>query len=156
MTTPLVVLLVDVTERALDRALGALASDGYPGLSPSHALAVQLVEAGVATTRDLAVAMRMTPQAVSAIVDQLEARGFVVRRRQERDARAKVITLTDKGHRLASAVARALSAVEEDWAEAVRPERVSLVRDALVAYVASDAIARPEGERPRRRRVRIS
>jgi DNA-binding MarR family transcriptional regulator len=155
MNTPLVSLLVDASERALDRALAALADGGYGGLSPSHALAVQLVEAGVATTRDLAVAMRMTPQAVSAIVAQLETRGFLVRRRQERDARAKLITLTDEGRRLAGAIVRALLSVEQDWVDAIGHERVELVRAALGSYVA-DGVDRSDEQRPRRRRIRIS
>jgi DNA-binding MarR family transcriptional regulator len=156
METPLVALLVAASERALAQALEALDAAGFPGLTPSHALAIQLVEAGVVTTRDISLAMRMTPQAVSAIADQLEARGFVARQRSEADARAKTLSLTANGTRLAAAIAASLAAVEREWSSLIGQTQYATLLGALGAWVQAGEPAQAKNPRGRRRRVRIS
>ena len=113
------------SERFLGDALGRLDSAGYGGLSVSHAFAVQLIGSGVATITALSEAMRMTPQAVSAIVNQLHLRGFVAKGRLENDARAKILTLTRDGDRLAAGIASALRDIEREWADLVGAQRLA-------------------------------
>ncbi len=148
-------LLVDASERFLGEALARLDEAGYGGLSVSHAFAVQLVAAGVTTITALARTMRMTPQAVSAIVNQLERRGYVDRARGESDARAKLLGLTEDGRQLAGAIAGALTEVEGGWADIVGNERLAGVKATLEAYV-STAMPVETPLAPRRhRRVRF-
>lgn len=154
MSPSIAALLVDACERFLGEALGRLDAAGFGGLSVSHAFAIQLIQSGVATITALSAAMRMTPQAVSAIVNQLEARGYLVRSRQETDARAKVLTLTGDGHRLAAKIGRALREVERGWAELIGDERLREVTAALGAYVSDDLREQPTMGR-KRRRVRL-
>ena len=155
VTPSLVSLLVDATERYLADALGRLDELGFGGVTVSHAFAVQLVGAGVTTITALAEAMRMTPQAVSSIVNQLEARALVVRGRAEQDARAKTLTLTVEGRRLAEAIATVLADGEGAWAELVGAERLEDVRATLATYVADAASAAGPTGRRRQRRVRL-
>ena len=156
VTPSLASLLVDATERSLTDALGRLDELGFRGLTVSNAFAVQLVGAGVATITALAEAMRMTPQAVSTIVNQLEARALVMRGRSGRDARAKTLTLTDEGQRLADAIAAALADGERAWAELVGAERLSDLRATITAYLADPApVGGAASGRRRPRRVRI-
>jgi DNA-binding MarR family transcriptional regulator len=151
----MVSLLVDASERFLGEALGRLDAAGFQGLSVSQAFAVQLIESGVATITALSEAMRMTPQAVSAIVNQLEERGYVLRGRREQDARAKVLTLTEAGARLAAEVATALHEVEREWADLVGDERLRDVVSALDMYVSGGSRASSNPTRRRQRRVRF-
>ena len=148
-------LLVDASERFLGDALGRLDSAGYGGLSVSHAFAVQMIGSGVATITALSEAMRMTPQAVSAIVNQLQLRGFVAKGRLENDARARILTLTRDGDQLAAEIASALRDIEQEWADLVGAQRLADLAAALDAYVSGGPDARPAPARKRLRRVRI-
>ena len=155
VTPSIAALLVDASERFLGEALGRLESAGFPNLSVSHAFAMQLIDAGVTTITALADVMRMSPQAVSAIVDQLEARGYVARTRQADDARAKVLALTAAGRSLAAAIAGSLAEAEAEWADLVGRERLADVAAALHAYVADGASSGAARVPRRQRRVRI-
>ncbi len=155
MKPSIAALLVDASERFLGDALGRLDGAGFHGLSVSHAFAAQLIESGVATITALSEAMRMTPQAVSAIVNQLAERGLVVRGRQATDGRAKVLTLTEEGGRLAAAVAGALRDVEREWADLVGDQRLGDVKAALEMYVSDADLASSVPSRRRHRRVRL-
>ena len=154
VTVSLAALLVDATERHLADALDRLDALGFSGLTVSHAFAVQLVGGGVVTITALADAMRMTPQAVSTIVNQLEARALVVRGRAAQDARAKTLTLTPDGRRLAGAVADVLEDGERAWADLVGQQRLADLHATLEAYVTDGTRSAVPGRR-RQRRVRL-
>ena len=151
----LTALLVDASERFLGEALGRLDAAGYGGLSVSHAFTIQLIEAGVATITALSAAMRMTPQAVSAIVNQLDERGLVTKGRQQGDARTRILSLTDDGRHLADEITAALRGVEGDWADLIGVQRLTDVKSALAAYVSEGSRATPALARRRPRRVRF-
>jgi DNA-binding MarR family transcriptional regulator len=153
MGRSLAVVLVEASERFLGDALGRLEAAGYGGLAVSHAFAVQLIGSGVATITALSEAMRMTPQAVSAIVNHLEARGLVIRGRLEGDARARILTLTEDGDRLAAAVAAAVDDIEREWADLVGGRQLAQVKATLAAYL--DVGSAPPALAQKRRRVRI-
>jgi len=155
MSRSIAALLVDASERMLGDALGRLEQAGFRGLSASQAFAIQLIESGVATITALSEAMRMTPQAVSAIVNHLVERGFVLRARQEKDARARLLTLTEDGRRLAVAILSALSEAEQEWADLVGDQRLADVRAALETYVADGSPSSSAQGRRRQRRVRF-
>ncbi len=154
MTTPIAALLVDACEQFLAEALGRLDEAGHRGLSVSHAFAVQLIDGGVTTITTLAASMRMTPQAVSVIVDQLAARGLVERQRQPNDARAKILSLTADGLLLSMEIAAALDGAEQGWRELVGGRRLEELLATLEMYVAAGPSRAPSAIR-RRRRVRV-
>lgn len=156
MGPSLAVLLIDASERFLGAALDRLEAAGYRGLSVSHAFAVQLIGDDVATITALSVAMRMTPQAVSAIVNQLEGRELVAKSRRAGDARARDLSLTEEGRRLALTITATLLELEGEWAELIGEPRLADARGALEAYVAEAPGGGPIPERRRSRRVRIS
>jgi len=154
MDPSLAALLVDASERFLGDALGRVDRAGYGGLSVSHAFAILLIGSGVATITALSAAMRMTPQAVSAIVNQLHLRGFVAKGRQESDARARILTLTGEGDGLAAVIAGALRDIEREWADLVGDHRMLEVKAALTAYI-DDGTGMSPVPTQRRRRMRI-
>lgn len=57
-------------------------------------------ERGPARISDIAGRLGLTPAAATQIVDQLEARGFVERRRSDRDRRVVIVHITAAGERL--------------------------------------------------------
>jgi DNA-binding MarR family transcriptional regulator len=68
------------------------------GLTRVRAIALwEIAEGGAVTQRELADRLRVTPRNVTALVDALEAAGFVQRTSHPSDRRARVLLLTRKG-----------------------------------------------------------
>ena len=63
----------------------------------------------------LAEQAQVTKQTASALVDQLEANGYVERRPDPSDARARLICISPQGARAWSAAAAELQRVEGEW-----------------------------------------
>ena len=83
--------LLDRLAPALRRLQGSGAAR-----APRIALMARLCDEGPATMRDLAAGLHISPQAVTGLVDTLEADGLVARERHPTDRRKTVIRLN--GH----------------------------------------------------------
>ena len=84
-------------------------------LRPPHAGVLRLLagEPGL-NQRQLAARLGAAPSRVVALVDDLEQRGLVTRRRQEGDRRASVLELTGSGRRTLAEIGRVAGAHEEE------------------------------------------
>ena len=82
--------LIDRLAPALRRTQGVGADRG-----PRVALLARLADEGPVTMRDLATHLHVTPQAVTGLVDQLEAEGLLARERHPTDRRKTVIRLNE-------------------------------------------------------------
>lgn len=78
---------------------------------------------------DLAARANMTRPSMSELVDELQQAGYLERRPDPSDGRAKLIRPTRKGRRVLAEALRAVEDIERGYAEAVGTERF----DALVA-----------------------
>lgn len=76
----------------VDGVVGA----GYPQKPAHSAVFAQIKDEGSRLT-ELARGAHMSPQAMGELVDELEEMGYVVRRPDTTDRRAKLITLTARG-----------------------------------------------------------
>src|SRR5450759_7605 len=84
--------------QAVRRARGAPAQASDSALTLSqYALLQGLADRDVARVSDLAAGAGVTPSTATRILDALEPRGIVSRRRPPEDRRAVAITLTDTG-----------------------------------------------------------
>jgi DNA-binding MarR family transcriptional regulator len=93
----LTVLLNDDMARDLERR----------GLTGSRAhLVWELHRGGPSTQQVLAEALRVTPRAVTGLVDALVDSGFVTREPHPRDRRATLVTFTKQGEKAAKALER--------------------------------------------------
>jgi DNA-binding MarR family transcriptional regulator len=72
---------------------------------------------------ELATAARMTLPAMSELVDDLVALGYVERRPDPSDGRAKLICLTDRGWDAIKTGQRVIAALETEWARAIGEQR---------------------------------
>jgi DNA-binding MarR family transcriptional regulator len=97
----------DRWESALSRVLeltlllGRDATENLGQMGLTEARAHLLWELGTlapCTQRELATALRVTPRAVTALVDGLAETGFVTREPCPTDRRASLVTLTEQGH----------------------------------------------------------
>lgn len=82
---------------------------------------------------DLAEQASVTKQTTGALVDELERAGYVVRKPDPADARARLVTLSARGRRLCAAAASELAKVEAEWREHLGTEAFTALTGALVA-----------------------
>lgn len=82
------------------------------GLSQNqHAILCCLDEFGPAIQKDIAVRLGIDSGDIVAFIDGLQSKGLVVRRRDDRDRRRQILTITAEG-------SRALAEVEDLYAQA--------------------------------------
>ncbi len=112
----------------------------FDDLRPSHGNAMEQleIEDGLRLT-DLAARAGITVQSMGELVDDLEVKGYVERRPDLDDRRAKRIYLTDRGRKNARVAKRATAEVENYLAELLGEQRYHLLRRALEEIVAAEA-----------------
>jgi DNA-binding MarR family transcriptional regulator len=82
----------------LARLLRKLREATSDAITPSQASALsRLSKGGVSTVSALAMAERVRPQSMAAIVEALEALGFVTRSQDPNDGRRQIVDLTEAG-----------------------------------------------------------
>src|SRR4029450_6364075 len=80
---------------------------------------------------ELAAQARMTPPAMSELVDDLQRLGIVERRPDPRDRRAKLICLTDPGWEAMRTAQRLIADIEANYAARVGHERFETAAQTL-------------------------
>jgi DNA-binding MarR family transcriptional regulator len=127
-----------------------LAADGMADVRFADGLLFQHLVGGPMTIGALAERLEVTQQAVSKSVADLERRGYVERRPDPDDARARRVALTARGAAALAGGRRHRAAIAAELAERLGPRRVEGARRVLVDVIrdlgADTAI--------RRRRVR--
>jgi DNA-binding MarR family transcriptional regulator len=92
----------------VDGVVGA----GYPQ-KPSHSAVFAQIRPEGNRLTDLARGANMTPQAMGELVDELEGLGYVERRPDPTDRRAKLIVLTDRGSACVAAGIATIEGIED-------------------------------------------
>ena len=85
---------------------------GYPQ-KPKHSAVFAQISADGSRLTDLARKANMTPQAMGELVDELVDMGYVVRRPDPNDGRAKLIVLTTRGQDAVAAGIQTITGIEE-------------------------------------------
>ena len=135
-----------------DEVQRRLHTAGFEGLRFAHGFLIQhLVEAG-RPVGELAHLMGVTQQAVSKTVHELEGMGYLERRAAERDARVRVVTLTQRGRSaLETARTQRLNLIDElraEFGEDRLEAATTLLRDVLRAQRALPNIRRRRARPP--------
>lgn len=86
---------------------------------------------------DLATGADMTPQSVGELVDQLETMGYVERRPDPRDRRAKRIYRTEKAKRASAAAIETAMAIERELEQRLGEDRLSSLKQDLRLIIES-------------------
>lgn len=92
----LIVRMQDGTQR-YDEAVGEV----Y-GLGPAERLCLSFLLEGPQTASAIARQIRLTPAAVTALIDRLETRGYVTRRPDPSDRRKVFVEMAEATHKLAA------------------------------------------------------
>lgn len=106
------VTLLSLTHLMLSRKVAeGAARAGHP-VKPSHSAVFGQMTTEGARLTELARGANMTPQAMGELVDELEGLGYLVRKPDPSDRRAKLITLTTSGQRCVAAGVETIADIE--------------------------------------------
>jgi DNA-binding MarR family transcriptional regulator len=128
-----------------------LAADGMGDVRFADGLVFQHLVGGPMTIGALAERLEVTQQAVSKSVADLERRGYVERRPDPDDARARRVALTARGEAAIAGGRRHRAAIEAELAERLGPRRVESARRVLIDVIrdlGADAAIRRRRVRP--------
>jgi DNA-binding MarR family transcriptional regulator len=106
-----------------------LAASGFGDLRPAHGNVLErLTYVNEARLSVMASKAGMTAQSMGELVDDLEQRGYLTRRNDPADRRAKLVRLTAKGSRVSAAAAEAVAAEERRLETMLGPQGHARVR----------------------------
>jgi DNA-binding MarR family transcriptional regulator len=140
-----------------------LAAAGFTDIRPAHGRVFENIDPHGTRLSDLAVRAQMTHQSMSELVDSLVAAGYLERRPDPADRRAKLICLTSLGRQLLRVAVREGIQLESTWFGQLPPIiGLDALRDALQTAVQAhvgmpsppDGTARPAPESATRRSPR--
>jgi DNA-binding MarR family transcriptional regulator len=117
----------------------AVSEAGATELRPAHGNAMEMlsIQDGLRLT-DIAAQAGMAPQSMGEIVDDLVSKGYLVRREDPSDRRAKRIFLTRKGRQAAAASRVALLDLERRIGEILGSHNYQEMRGNLAAISEMD------------------
>lgn len=126
--------LMFIGHRAAEtRVMAALAATGADDITLAQSRLLQRLDPRGMRVTDLAEQARITKQTAGALVDQLERTGYVVRTPDPSDARARLVTLSDKGWALCHTASAEVARIEEEWRTFLGNKKFQQMHDALVA-----------------------
>ena len=107
-------LLLEARRTLAAELAAELAERGYEDLRPGHAaLFLTIDRRSGSRLVEMAEEARVTKQAMMALVDDLESRGYVRRVADPSDTRAKLVRLTTRGRTAAAQCRRSVLAVDQ-------------------------------------------
>jgi DNA-binding MarR family transcriptional regulator len=124
--------LLAASRALVDGISAGVRARGFGDVRPAHGFAFSRLSAGGATITQLAEHLDITRQAAAQLVDELLAKGYVQRQPHPEDARARLITLTDKGWACTRAAEAAIADTTRPWAAALGERRLRTLRDDLL------------------------
>jgi DNA-binding MarR family transcriptional regulator len=117
----------------VDGVVGA----GFPQ-KPSHSAVFAQIKMEGSRLTDLARGANMTPQAMGELVDELEELGYVERRPDPTDRRAKLIMLTDRGKACIAAGISTIEGIEERITQILGEDGYRQLRSLLAKLLEAD------------------
>ena len=112
--------------------LARLHQRGYDDLDAAHLQVFQYPGPQDARPTELAARLRMTKQALNYLLGELERLGYLERRPDPDDLRAKRVVLTRRGRAVVRVIREAVGEVEGAWAERLGAERFAELRTLLL------------------------
>jgi DNA-binding MarR family transcriptional regulator len=109
---------------------------GYDDLSPSHFVVFQHMRSEGIRASELAAKAQVTKQAMGYLVTYLEERGYVERKPDPSDGRARLVCLTERGWQVAGAAMVTVEIIEAEWEIYLGSERMQSLRSILRELIA--------------------
>ena len=109
------VTVLRLADQLIDGVQEGLARRGFDDVRPAHGFAFVRISAGDARTVDVAEHLGITKQAAAQLVGYLVAHGYVTRQPDSSDARAQLLTLTERGWACTAAAEAAAAETVDRW-----------------------------------------
>jgi DNA-binding MarR family transcriptional regulator len=125
--------LIDHLARLGRRAADVCTSDC---LRPRHLIAIKLLgDRGAMTQQALSEALSLDPSNVVGLLNELEERGLITRRRDPADRRRHIVALSDRGESELALSNSQFRRIEDDLLKALTPTERATLYDLLVRAV---------------------
>ncbi|RMI32622.1 MarR family winged helix-turn-helix transcriptional regulator [Nocardia stercoris] len=124
-------LLLSAAAEVTDVVHAGVTAAGFTDLRPVHGFAFARMAPAGATVGEIAEHLSVTKQAASQLVEELVVKGYAERNPHPDDARARLITLTDRGWAVTRAADAAAAAYADRWAAALGVPAVAALRGML-------------------------
>jgi DNA-binding MarR family transcriptional regulator len=109
--------------------------DGVAGIRPAHLQVFGTIKAGGSRLTDLAIASNVSLSSMAELVDDLERLGYLERRPDPRDGRAKLVCLTATGWQAIRQGRLIIEGIEADWGQRLGQQRFHELCQALQALI---------------------
>jgi DNA-binding MarR family transcriptional regulator len=113
----------------------ALSEAGFTDIRPPHANVFTFTPPEGIQVSELTKLARVRKQTMAQAVEELEALGYVERRPDPRDKRARLVFLTPRGQGVRPVAMEAGRQVDRRWAELTSPEEIESLRLSLRALL---------------------
>jgi DNA-binding MarR family transcriptional regulator len=125
-------ILMFVAYRAMEsRALAALAEAGFDDVTLAQARVFERVGPHGTRLTELSEQAQVTKQTAGFLVDQLEKAGYVERRPDPTDARARLVCVAQRGAKAAAIADAVVAGVEAEWEEYLGVDEMRQLRRSL-------------------------
>lgn len=132
-------LLLELAYKKIDAALvERLRAGGFADLRPAHSQVFGAIAAEGSRIGEMAAQAGITQQSMSELVDGLERFGYVERRPDARDRRAKIVAFTDRGWEAIRAGIATIDELERAWAARIGEEQAAAMRAGLEVIAMND------------------
>ena len=130
-------LMLDGSLAMTSQLLSELADAGFDDLRPAHLHVVQHLDEHGSRITELSRRAQLTKQTVVHTINDLERLGYTERVPDQRDARAKLVIPTERGHAAIQTGARVVRDIERHWAALLGQRQLETLRDLLLALNAA-------------------
>ena len=127
----------------LSRLIYKRATEDVLGLRLKAYMTLSSLRDGPLPQSELCVAMHLDPNNCVLMLNDLEAEGFIERRRDPADRRRHIVELTRDGHKAMLSAERALESLEDDVLGALEPDERELLRNLLARALAAEPALTP-------------
>lgn len=125
-----------LSTRLVDSIQAEITGAGFRDVTARHGFAFARIAEGDATTADLATHLAITKQAAAQLTQRLVASGYVERGPHPTDHRARLLTLTKRGHACTAAARQAAERAVEQWRSEIPASDTEGFEAALVTLAA--------------------
>jgi len=112
-----------------------LRARGFTDLRPAHFVVFQHIRPEGSRITELAERAQMTKQSMSELVNYVEVKGYLERKPDPKDRRAKIVQLSRKGEALNNAAREIIQQVEEEWSNQIGWEQMNALKQGLMAII---------------------
>jgi DNA-binding MarR family transcriptional regulator len=128
----LMVRLLSIVKKDLDHQLTSkLQNLGYVDFKMGDMVLLSNISPGGTINNVLAKRAKITKQAMSKVVKNLTANGFISAQKSESDKRAAIISLTDSGKKLMIDASAMVKEIEQSYTEILGSQDMDVLTDIL-------------------------